>query len=61
MKYTFKAEEIIDGYNNNPARTITIETDNVTVTDLLDDFKDFLLGCGFHPSTVAKINAEGEE
>lgn len=38
---------------------ITLEGRNVTIMDVLDDFKDFLKGSGFSPTAVDKITYEG--
>lgn len=37
---------------------ITLEGRNETLDDILEDFKDFLRGCGFSATTVDKITYE---
>lgn len=40
--------------------TISVSGSKETVTDVLEDFKTFMLGCGYHPDNIEAINNEGE-
>lgn len=39
--------KVKDKTNQFDNTDVTIESDSVTLTDLLDDFKSFLLACGY--------------
>lgn len=51
-------------YNNgefaNPTRVV-VESDAVTMDQLMEDFKIFALSLGYHPDTVKKIQMVDEE
>ena len=43
-------------------QTIIMKTERDTCAEIIDSFADFLLGCGYHPKTVAKsLLSIGEE
>jgi hypothetical protein len=44
----------------NPTR-IVIESDAVTMDQLMEDFKIFALSLGYHPDTVNKVQMVDEE
>lgn len=40
--------------------TISVSGNKETVTEILEDFKAFMLGCGYHHNNVEDINNEGK-
>lgn len=44
----------------NPTR-IVVESDAVTMDQLMEDFKIFALSLGYHPDTVKKVQMVDEE
>ncbi len=38
---------------------ITVEGNKETVTEVLEDFKTFMLACGYHPDNIDDINNDG--
>jgi hypothetical protein len=48
-----------DGEFANPTR-IVVESDAVTMDQLMEDFKAFALSLGYHPDTVNKVQMVDE-
>ncbi len=40
---------------HNEGVSVTLSGDEVVIDDILDDFRRFLLGAGFHPQNVERI------
>lgn len=47
-------------YTDKQVSKITYETENVHLDDILEDFQDFLKGCGFHIKGTLQIVEEEE-
>jgi len=63
FKYVRDEDDVgSDGESGNPTR-IVVESDAVTMDQLMEDFKVFALSLGFHPDTVNKVQMveESEE
>ncbi len=52
QRYTFTMQ-LYDG------PTLTMSGNSERMPDIVEDFKKFLLGCGFHPENVETINCDG--
>jgi hypothetical protein len=48
-----------DGDFGNPTRVV-VESDAVTMDQLMEDFKAFALSLGYHPNTVNKVQMVDE-
>jgi len=50
MSMTFECKHRdLEGYI---ASTIEVKTENVTLPEIIEDFRAFLLGCGYAPESV---------
>jgi hypothetical protein len=49
----YKFVRVHKNYNGSISSIITIETDNVSLDALIEDFRSFLLAAGYQPEGIA--------